>query len=163
MLSTTGIIKLFASSLAAVVLCLCYMKYRDYNDRKEHLKKDQLVIEQVRKEVRKLETRVEQAHARVDALKKDSVEAEAIAREIGGAVGSKAETVFHVDERLLTPPAAPAAPSEAPKAAPAPEAAPPISAPAPKAVPAPKAAPAPEAAPPISVPAPQQVLPPAKH
>ena len=128
MINTSGITRLAFSSLLAGVICLGYWKYREVDVRKQELEQNRQTVEQLRKEVRDLQTRVDQTRARVKALESDHVEAEAVARDIGGAVGSKSETVYHIDESHMTP----AAPAPA-----APEAAPPISAPAPQQAPPP--------------------------
>lgn len=142
MISMTGLRTLVFSSLLAAALCFGYWKYRGVDARHQELERNQQTIEQVRTEVRDLETRLEQVRARNKALENDPVEAEAAARRIGRTVRSKDETVFHLDESRLTP-AAPAAP-------PAPAAATPES-----------ANPAAAAAPPASMPVPQQAAPPA--
>ena len=135
MVNTTGLKTLLLSSLIAVLLCLGYWKYRGVDARRGELQRNQEAIEQVRREVRDLETRLEQTRARIKALENDPVEAEAAARRIGRTVRSKSETVFHLDESRMTP-AAPAEPAPKPAEAGAPASpAPPASAPPPQASP----------------------------
>jgi len=141
-LAETGLKTLVLSSALAAALCYGYWKHREVDVRYKELQRNQQAIEQVRKEVRDLETRLEQTRARIKALENDPVEAEAAARRIGRTVRSKTETVFHLDESRLT------------LAVPA-ESAEPASKPAETGAPA-------APAPPDSVPAPQQTAPPAK-
>ncbi len=109
MLNTTGIKTLVFSSLLAGALCFGYWKYRAIDVRSKELQRNQQTIEQVRQEVRDLETRLDQTRVRIKALENDPVEAEAAARRIGRTVRSKTETVFHLDESsMVAPPAAPA-------------------------------------------------------
>jgi cell division protein FtsB len=138
MINLSGLRTLVISSVLAGALCFGYWKYREVDARKAELRNNQQAIENLRKEVRDLETRLEQTRAHVKAMESDPVEAEAIARRIGRAVRSKTETVFHLDESRMTPgappepvPAVPA--TDASQAAPPPEAAPPVQAPAPAA------------------------------
>ncbi len=139
MVNLSGLKTLVFSSLLAGALCFGYWKYRGVEFRYEELQRNQQSIEQVRKEVRDLETRLEQTRARIKALENDPVEAEAAARRIGRTVRSKSETVFHLDESRMTAPVQ-AAPAAAVPAAGAPEA----GAPAVTAPPAPAPAPGPQ-------------------
>ncbi len=140
MINTTGIRTLLLSSALAGALCFGYWKYRGVEERQKELQGTEQSIEQVRNEVRDLQLRLEQTRERVKALEADPVEAEGIARGVGGAVRDKLETVFHVDESHLTPTPAASAPAPEPAPAPAASASAPTPAPA-TSTPAPAQAP----------------------
>lgn len=88
------------------------LRQRGLRERTDSLQQNRAAIEEVRREVRELGLRLEQARERVKRLESDPVEAEAAVRGIRRFMRGD-EKVFRVEEPPSPSPETPAAPEEA--------------------------------------------------